>query len=89
MKAFLYTVAAVVAGLLFWSWWKSHSVVSDLQTRQQKDRQNNATLGAYQNLIQPIAQLARVPWSRTNLRMVDPIIPPPVSLPYIPQNGGG
>lgn len=87
MKAFLYTVGAVLAALLLWTWWKSRSAATDLQTQAQRNAQGNATLSSYQDLM-PIAQLERVPWTTTNLRMNDPIIPPPIAYPLIPQNGG-
>lgn len=88
MKSFWYTVGAVVIGLLLYTWLVSRRRPTDIQTRAQRDAQSNATLDAYSTILTPIAQLERVPWTQTNLRMIDPVIQPPISLPLIPNNGG-
>jgi len=56
-------------------------------TPEQKDVGNNSVLDTYRLVVPPIAQLDKVPWTQTNLRMVDPYIQPPIYDPAIYQNG--
>lgn len=88
MKTFLIITGAIVTGGLVLFFLRKKSGPQVMLTPQQKMAGSNATLDAYQDIIPPIAQLSRVPWTQTNLRTVDPVIEAPIGYPAIPQNGG-
>lgn len=87
MKILLYFLAGV--GLVgVWFWWKNRPAYQTLLTEKQKNEQNDAVLWAYSQVQPPIAQLARVPFTNGNYRMVDPVSPDFVFPAAIYQNGG-
>lgn len=84
MKIFFYIIVAAVAYLV---WKMTRPTPGPLLTTQQRNLTNNAILDSYSLIVPPIAQLARVPLTNGNLRMVDPVMPSFVYPNGIYQNG--
>lgn len=86
MKYIFFLLAG--AGLLvLWNVLTTPKADPKLLTTQQRDDVNNAVLASYSAIMPPIAQLARVPLTNGNLRMVDPVMPSFVYPNIISQNG--
>jgi len=88
MKTILWILAGVGAFLVARKLLQSPAQRQTLLTQAQRDATNNATLWAYSQIMPPIAQLDRVPFTGGNARLVDPVVPSPYGPTGIYQNGG-
>lgn len=86
MKIIL-AILTILGGFVLWNIFSKQSQNPKLLTTAQRNDVNNATLAAYSQIMPPIAQLARVPLTNGNLRMVDPVMPQFVYPDVISQNG--
>lgn len=86
MKIFLF-IATALGLVVLWQVFNRQATNPKLLTTAQRNDVNNATLAAYMAIMPPIAQLARVPLTNGNLRMVDPVMPQFVYPDVISQNG--
>lgn len=86
MKIALYILAGLGLAGVAWYFMRPKPAQTML-TQEQKNAGNDAVLSAYSDIMPPIAQLARVPWTNNNFRMVDPYVQAPVGPTVIAQNG--